>query len=120
MFRTDDGSPRLKRPKVMNFTSNAMIGMSCCLYVLQIIYICQNINKYSRRWRVVRLWLNRRNSTPILACYSPIYYKRFMKVMYRFYDSSNSMILPRVLLKWYRFYDSSYSTILPEDCYESD
>ena len=73
-----------------------------------------------------------------------------MKVMYRFYDSSDSTILPedcyesdvpiprffrvllikvvqilrfylRIVMKvMYRFYDSSDSTILSEDCYESD
>ena len=31
-----------------NFTSNALIGVSCCLHVLQIIYVRQNVNKYSR------------------------------------------------------------------------
>ena len=31
-----------------NFTSNALIGVSCCLQVLQIICIRQNANKYSR------------------------------------------------------------------------
>ena len=57
-----------------------------------------------------------------------------MKVMYRFYDSSNSTISPQefylsdvpivqydftssFMKVMYRFYDSA---ILPEDCYESD
>ena len=31
-----------------NFTPNPLIGVSCCLHVLQIIYIRQNVIKYSR------------------------------------------------------------------------
>ena len=64
-----------------------------------------------------------------------------MKVMYRFYDSSNFTILPQEFYEcctdstilpilrfdlksfmkvMYRFYDSSDSTILPQEFYESD
>ena len=42
----------LERPKAMNGcdeTLNALIGMSCCLHVLQVIYIHQNVNNTHRR-----------------------------------------------------------------------